>query len=145
MPRPRSPRVLPLLAALAACTTPGATRTPAPLENTTWRLVELSGGPAVGGEGERAAGLEFLADGGRVAGSTGCNRLSGTFTRTGEALRFGPAATTRMACLDPRIMAQEQAFLAALTATERHRVDGDTLVLVGQAGPVARLVCASTR
>lgn len=148
MHRPRPPLALiPLaaLAALTACTTPGTTRTPAPLENTTWRLVELSGSPAVRGEAERAAGLEFLADGGRVTGSTGCNRLTGTFARTGETLRFGPAATTRMACVDPRLMSQEQAFLAALTATERHSVDGDTLVLIGPAGPVARLVRASAR
>ena len=146
MLRRRSPRALFLLAALAACTTPGAaSRTPAPLENTTWRLVELSGSPSLDGEGARAAGLEFLADGGRVAGSTGCNRLTGTFTRTGEELRFGPAATTRMACVDQRLMTQEQTFLAALTATERHRVDGDTLVLIGRSGSVARLVRAAAR
>ena len=145
MPRPHSPRALLFFTALASCTTPGATRTPAPIENTTWRLVELSGSPAVGTGEERAAALEFLADGGQVTGSTGCNRLTGTFTRTGEALRFGRTATTRMACVDPRLMSQEQTFLAALTATERHRVDRDTLVLIGESGPVARLVRTPAR
>ena len=55
------------------------------------------------------------------------------------------AATTRMACLDPQLNAQEQAFLAALTSTERHRIDGDTLVLIGRSGPVARLVRVQPR
>lgn len=145
MPRPLPPSTLLLLAALAACATPGGTGATALLENTTWRLADLSGSPAIGSEGERGARLEFIADGGRVTGSTGCNRLTGTFTRTGEELRFGPTATTRMACLDPRLNAQEQTFVAALTSTERHRIDGDTLVLIGRSGPVARLLRVQTR
>ncbi|MEJ2673267.1 MAG: META domain-containing protein, partial [Deltaproteobacteria bacterium] len=29
----------------------------------------------------------------RVSGSTGCNRFTGTFTQTGDSLRFSPLAT----------------------------------------------------
>ena len=124
-----------------ACATGGGRGTTA-LEHSHWRLVELGGQPALGADGTGEAVLE-VGDSARVAGSTGCNRLSGPFTRDGDALRFGPAAVTRMACVDAGRNQQEQAFLGALRATERHRVAGDTLVLVGPAGDLARLVVAA--
>jgi heat shock protein HslJ len=127
------------LAAVPACVTSPSGSSATPLESTYWRLAELSGRPAVGAGGAREAHLQFGQDSARVVGSTGCNRLTGSFTRDGAALRFGPAATTRMACLDPQLNEQEQAFLAALQATERHEIVGDTLTLVGRAGPLARL------
>jgi heat shock protein HslJ len=133
----RTHTLLPLsFALLASCASPGASPAQPSLDSTTWRLVELAGTPAI--DGDRGARLTFLGDG--ITGTTGCNRLSGTFTRSGEELRFGPAATTRMACVDPRLNQQERDFLAALGATDRHRVAGDTLVLLGRSGPVARLV-----
>ena len=129
------------LAALAACAT-RSSPPPTPLENTYWRLVDLGGRPAVGAGGQREASLQFVKDSGRVVGSTGCNRLTGQFTHDGAALRIGPAATTRMACVDPQVGQQEQAFLAALNGTERHEITGDTLLLVGSSGVLARLVAA---
>ena len=130
------------LGVLAACT-PGSSREPAaPLENTYWRLVELGGRPAVASEGPREAHLRF-ADSARVSGSTGCNRLTGTFTREGAALRFGQTATTRMACVEAPLNQQEQDFLAALRTTERHEIAGDTLGLVGPSDVLARLVATA--
>jgi len=131
------------LAAAAACATPGGAPAAAPLENTYWRLVELGGTAAVPAEGAREAHLRFDGDSARVAGSTGCNRLFGRYTRDGDGLRFGDAGTTRMACVDPRLAQQEQRLLAALSATTSHAVAGDTLTLVGAAGPLARLVAAT--
>ena len=110
-----------------------------PLGDTHWRLVELNGRPAVPTEGEREAHLRFSDDSARVGGSTGCNRLTGPFTREGATLRFGPAVTTKMACLDPRLNEQEQAFVGALQSTQRYEIAADTLTLIGAAGPVARL------
>ena len=124
--------------ALAACASSGA-RVQTPLESTSWRLVELGGRPALGG-GERRAHLRFKSDSASVVGFTGCNRLSGQFTRDGTTLRFGPAITTRMACADPAMNQQEQAFLSALNDTERYAIVGDTLTLFGAAGPMARLL-----
>ena len=133
----------PVLAMLFACTT---TRTPppaSPLENITWRLVELNGQAALPGPNQSTAQLRFEGDSGRVTGSTGCNRLTGPYTRDGASLRFGPAITTRMACADPRLNEQEQRFVAALQATERHQIERDTLTLLGSAGPVARFAPAA--
>ena len=129
-----------VLIAAAACASGGSRATTA-LENVHWRLVELGGQRALGADGRGEAFLEF-GDSARVTGSTGCNRLSGPFTHEGDALRFGPTATTRMACLDEGANRQEQAFLGALLATQRHRIAGDTLVLVGAGGDLARLVAA---
>ena len=130
-----------LVAMLAACAGRVAP-SGASLEGTYWRLVELGGRPAAGTGHSREAHLEFAADGGRVTGSTGCNRLTGSFTRDAAMLRFGATATTRMACLDPSLNAQEQRFLAVLRDTERHEIAGDTLTLIGAGGTLARLVVA---
>ena len=137
MSRSRTLLLLLLLPALAACAARGG---PARLANTYGRLVELDGQAAMGTPGPREAHLQFAVDSARVSGSTGCNRLSGAFTLEGESLRFGPAAVTRMACLDPGANRQEQTFLAALSGTQRHRFAGDTLVLEGVNGVLARLV-----
>src|SRR5215207_9854097 len=121
---------------------------PRSLENTYWRLTEVRGGPAVAADSAREAHLRFVADSGggaRVAGSTGCNRLNGSYTRDGAALRFGPAATTRMACIDPAIGAQESALLAALAATTRHAIVGDVLTLSDAGVPLARFTAAAVR
>lgn len=132
-------RYLLMLAAVVACATPASRSASIPLERTHWRLMDVKGEPAVAeAEGAREAYLQFGPDRGRVVGSTGCNRLSGSFTRDGAELRFGPAATTRMACLNPQAVTQEQAFLSALRSTQRHEISGDTLSLIGRTGTLAR-------
>jgi heat shock protein HslJ len=42
--------------------------------------------------------LEFHKVDGKVLGTTGCNRLNGTYTTTGNNIAFGPLLTTKMAC-----------------------------------------------
>ncbi len=98
--------------------------------DTDWRLVSL-GGEAVPAEtGGRPVELRFTADG-KVQGSAGCNRLSGVYTREGGALKFGPLATTRMAC---PAMDLERRFLEALGATARWRIVGGALELSDASG-----------
>ncbi|QLP98091.1 MAG: META domain-containing protein [Rhodoblastus sp.] len=54
------------------------------------------------------AQLEFR--GRAYSGSDSCNRISGRLTRVGGGhIRFGMAATTRMAC-EPTVMAAADAF-----------------------------------
>jgi len=43
--------------------------------------------------------LEFHKVDGKVMGTTGCNRLNGTYTTSGNNIAFGPLLTTKMACL----------------------------------------------
>jgi heat shock protein HslJ len=56
--------------------------------------------------------VQFRSDG-RLAGYSGCNRFTGSFTQDGNTLTMGPLATTRMAC-PPEAMKREQQFLALL-------------------------------
>lgn len=42
--------------------------------------------------------LEFHKADGKIIGTTGCNRLNGTYTTTGNNLAISPLLTTKMAC-----------------------------------------------
>ena len=63
------------------------------IEGTTWTLTSVDGAEPVAGE---AATLTLSE--GRAAGSTGCNRFTGTYVLDGGSISFGRLATTRMAC-----------------------------------------------
>ena len=121
--------LLAVAASLAACaiTTREAT---ADLPGTSWVLAELDGVDPVA---EAAPTIEFAEDG-TVSGSTGCNTFTGSVTIDGTSLEFGPLATTRMACADPAVNEQEQAFLLALEGVTSYTIDEEgRLVLEGDA------------
>lgn len=105
-----------------------------------WRLSELSGRAAIPIEVSRRPWLRFEPDSGRVSGSGGCNRLTGSFTTDRGAIHFGPLASTRMACLDEALSRQEDDFLSVLNSVNRFDVEGDTLLLLRGEAVVARLV-----
>lgn len=107
-----------------------------------WTLVELDGRPVAPDASGRAPTLLLTADGTRASGFAGCNRMTGRYELSGDSLRLGPVATTRMAC-PPPMMQTEQAYTAALAATRRYRVRGTTLELLDGDGKVrARLTSA---
>lgn len=70
-------------------------------------------------------------DGERVFGSSGCNRYFGSFQLTGEGLRFGAIAGTRMACLSDGVSQVEHAFLSALEGVRRFDIgkQGELMLL----------------
>lgn len=70
------------------------------------------------GEGEDLSVMVKFEPGNKVWGRLGCNRFTGTYVQDGTALRFGPLATTRMACPAPA-MKTEARVSAALTATRK--------------------------
>lgn len=100
----------------------------ASLTETTWKAqaVTINGGfsTLIGGT---EITIQFGTDG-KVAGSSGCNRFTGSYETNGDQLTFGPLATTRIGCA-PDIMAQEQGFLNALAATTTYRIVGTELTL----------------
>ena len=71
--------------------------------------------------------IEFDGEG-RVFGSGGCNRFTGSYTFEDGVLGLGPLAATKMMCPDA-VMDQEDRFLAALGAVERVEVDGPFLLI----------------
>jgi copper homeostasis protein (lipoprotein) len=93
-----------------------------------WNLVYLGPTPVSAVANQQQAHLVFDADTLRVAGSGGCNRVAGSFEIDGERLRFGPMASTRMAC--PGGMDLERQFLEALAQVERYRICENTLELL---------------
>jgi heat shock protein HslJ len=105
------------------------------LTGVEWILMELNGTTPPAGAGGRPASLTF-AEGGRVSGFGGCNRMTGAYDVSGERLRIGPMASTRMAC--EQGMDLEQSYGAALEATQRYRLTSDGLELLGGDGVIAR-------
>lgn len=84
-----------------------------------------------------AAGSEvtmILASDGRLSGSGGCNSYSADYTVDGNNFKVGTIVQTEMACLDEKVMEQEQAFFKALTNATTYRIDGDKLELRDDGG-----------
>jgi heat shock protein HslJ len=68
------------------------------------------------------------------SGSGGCNNWSATFIfRDGDAMDVAEVVTTRRACAKAK-MTTEEAFLTTLKSAHRWRVDGNRLILEGEAG-----------
>lgn len=72
---------------------------------------------------------------GRASGFAGCNRWFASVTRDGDALSFGQAGATRMACAEPA-MAAEQRFFDVINATRVARIVGEELLLIDEAGAI---------
>jgi copper homeostasis protein (lipoprotein) len=108
---------------------PGDTCAPrfaaAPLSGTDWRLTELADraiapGPTPGG----SPSLTLSASSMQFSGSTGCNRLIGTYEVSGDAIGFASGGTMR-AC--PGQPDTEKAFMATLERTRTYRILGRLL------------------
>jgi heat shock protein HslJ len=78
---------------------------------------------------------EFGKDG-NLSGNSGCNTYNGTYTVTGDQIKIGPLATTRMAC-PQEIMDQETQYLAALQTAATYQVEGTGMELRTQEGALA--------
>ena len=76
---------------------------------------------------QRRPDLQLDAGKGLVTGSTGCNRMSGSFTVINDRFTFGSnMITTKMAC--PGY--EEGLFLEALTRVNRYQVNATQLNLL---------------
>jgi heat shock protein HslJ len=109
------------------------------LAGTSWRVTGYNNGKqaVVSALVGTQLTMEFAADG-RVSGSAGCNNYTATYTASGSALRFGPAATTRKMCAQPEgIMEQEQQFLQALETVATIRQEGERAELRTAEGALA--------
>ncbi len=105
------------------------------LEATRWVPTRLWNEAVTIAPGTREPYVTFDGTSGRMTGFGGCNRFSGTFKRSGDSLRLGPAASTRMAC--PSGAFSEQGFFDALQAARSWRVLGTGLELYDESGAIA--------
>jgi heat shock protein HslJ len=87
--------------------------------------------PAQLEEDTREAYLQFQPQG-RVSGSDGCNRFTGTYELAGDRVTFGRMAGTKKACLNPG--RTEGPFRDALKNASRFAIAGDPLELFDASG-----------
>ena len=106
------------------------------LLDMVWALTSLNGKAVTvaAQQGPREPSLVLHTDNQRVAGSTGCNRLSGSYLLNGNELSFGTLAGTMMACVEG--METEQVFLEVLAQVRSWRISGIHLELMDVGGAV---------
>ncbi|RYF34576.1 MAG: META domain-containing protein [Comamonadaceae bacterium] len=106
-----------------------------PIEGPVWWLTQLADQPvAAGREPQRDPQVAFERSSGRVSGSGGCNRMTGSFTRSGSNLRISQLGSTRMACADPSRTETEGLFFNALQSTASYRLAGPGRLALIDAG-----------
>ena len=114
---------------LVACG-PGTVEESPPLEDVTWVLESY---------GERGnlqtvledteITIEFKSEGGKFAGSGGCNSYFGGYEINNNELNIKPPiGSTMMACPEP-IMAQEQEYFKLLETTETFQIQNGKLTI----------------
>ena len=124
------------LTALSACASgdgaaPATSGASVPeLAGTSWNLASYADAdgtqtPAVS---EPSVGTVTFLTGSQLAGSTGCNRFTGTYEQSGADLSITTGAMTEMACLGP-VGEQETAVIAALAKVATAAVASDNLLL----------------
>lgn len=133
-------RLSALLSALlltAGCSFAPPPQVDAPLEGTTWRVVEVRGvqPPA---ESQPEPFLLIRNGIGEVAGNTGCNAFNGPYRATGNELIMGPFSSTRVACPLAGVGDFETIFLDALSDTEFYVVRLNELFLYEGSEPIVR-------
>ncbi len=138
MNRTRGLVALACAALLAACSAntsatsnPTAAAAGADLIGSSWTLTGVAINQAMTPAVDDTASLNFNEDH-TVSGSTGCNQFSGSWTSEGSHLTIVPGPMTLMACVETA--AQEQAVIAALTATRTYAIASDTLTLEAEDG-----------
>jgi heat shock protein HslJ len=98
------------------------------LTETHWNLTELDGDPVNAAAPDAQPYIYLHADGDKLSGSGGCNRLFGSFDLSGSSLSFHSVASTLMACAN-NSMQHEPELLEALKLATGYRISGDTLQL----------------
>jgi heat shock protein HslJ len=100
------------------------------LEGTYWKAIQLAGKATPAQDGKHEA--HVILEGGRLAGSDGCNRILGSYDLKGDSIKFALGPSTQMACTNTG--ETERAFRHALTNAARFTIVGDRLELLNGAG-----------
>lgn len=98
---------------------------PDSLVSTFWELKGLFGDSLSEESDKRKLNIVLVKEGNRVAGFSGCNQFSGSFTRDGSTLQIGELVSTQMACFEG--VEREQQFHEALRETVRYTIEGPVL------------------
>lgn len=109
---------------------------PAPLENTYWKLLRLNGKAVQVAKGQLEPHLILQPLQKRAVGFSGCQRMQGSYTYTAQQLTVQPFAGKRMACPQENQRTLEHAYLVALEHTVRWRIHGQHLMLLSAKGRI---------
>ncbi|NIM96018.1 MAG: META domain-containing protein [Anaerolineales bacterium] len=111
---------------------------PKTIEGSSWDVISYNNGK--GGVVSVIIDTEITADfdeEGRISGSAGCNRYTGSYEVDDENITIpSDFGTTRMACDDP-IMEQEQAYLEALSTAATYSIVLDQMEFRTEDGALA--------
>src|SRR4030095_7891313 len=95
--------------------------------NGNWELVFFPAGTKTLAETFTMKKPELQLENGRLTGTTGCNRINGAYTVSGNSIQFGPnLAMTKMGC--PNY--DENIFLDAFNKVNRYQLKGGELQLL---------------
>ncbi len=103
----------------------------ADLENTYWRAIFLDADSVQRAPDQREPHLVFDEEN-RLAGSDGCNRITGAYERKDASIELSRLATTRMTCADG--MEQASRFLQALEEVSQYRIIGRHMEMLDESG-----------
>lgn len=98
------------------------------VEDRMWQLVSLTKSMGTNSI-QDGAFLSFQSSDHRIKGSTGCNRLMGSYQLTGQELSLAEIASTKIFCPNGGII-QEAIFIEALTDTAAWKVESNHLYLL---------------
>lgn len=115
---------------------PAATEQSSPAANGPageWLLTSIAGVPIQPGSPGKQAGLKLDPRTSEATGLAICNQFRGHFELDDAGLRFGPLASTRMACKGGSLDVESK-YLKALQQTSRWSRDGEVLTLSDAAG-----------
>lgn len=113
----------------------GAVLPPANLMGSLWRFTHIGGGAVTD-----AARTELRFADGALSGSAGCNRFTGSYRITGNALTIGALTATELACTGAA-GEQESRLLALMNGPVKiaYASDGG-MTLTGMGGMTAKLL-----
>lgn len=93
---------------------------PANLAGTKWQLDQVNNVKV-----QEPGKTEINFDGQRMSATTGCNRMSGSYTVSGNVITFGPVMATKMACPGSQAMQLEAQFMVMLTQPVTYKFTGN--------------------
>src|SRR5689334_23362807 len=95
--------------------------------NGNWQLVMFPSGTKTLSEIFTMNKPELKLENGHISGSTGCNRINGTYTVSGNSIQFGSnMAITKMGC--PNY--DENIFLDAFNRANKYQLRNNELMLM---------------
>lgn len=106
------------------------------LYGTMWVLTELRGMEIIADTSRQPVHIQLTAEGSKVTGYGGCNRLTGSFAVNADTLIFGHMAATKMAC--PSGEDIEMALFEVLDQALTHTIKDEVLTISSDVAVLAR-------